>query len=237
MGEQPKIPFRSIQGWLFDLDGTLMDTDDAAVASLAARLSPILGKARAVKAARRLVMASETPGNQLLALADTFGVDAWIFALLDRLKGRAQPTYRLIQGVKELLVELKGQGHALGIVSTRSQDEAQAFLQQHDLSSLFSVCATRETTHYLKPHPEPILYAVTHLGLESQACAMVGDTPVDIRAARRAGAWAIGMLCGFGEPRELRRAGAHLILPSTGDLLKCIQQAQTEGTGPDTYTP
>jgi len=66
---------------------------------------------------------------------------------------------------------------------------------------------------------------------------MVGDTPVDIRAARRAGAWAIGVLCGFGEPRELRRAGAHLILPSTGDLLKYIQQAQTEGTGPDTYTP
>jgi len=107
MKEQSKIPFRSIQGWLFDLDGTLMDTDDAAAASLADRLSPLLGKARAVKVARRLVMASETPGNQLLALADAFGVDAWIFALWDRLKGHTQPTYRLIQGVKELLVELR----------------------------------------------------------------------------------------------------------------------------------
>jgi phosphoglycolate phosphatase len=47
---------------------------------------------------------------------------------------------------------------------------------------------------------------------------MVGDTTVDIRAGRAAGAQTVGVLCGFGEEAELRRQGADLILPSTADL-------------------
>jgi N-acetyl-D-muramate 6-phosphate phosphatase len=47
---------------------------------------------------------------------------------------------------------------------------------------------------------------------------MVGDTPIDIRAGRAAGAQTIGVLCGFGEREELLRAGADLILDSTADL-------------------
>jgi phosphoglycolate phosphatase-like HAD superfamily hydrolase len=54
---------------------------------------------------------------------------------------------------------------------------------------------------------------------------MVGDTPVDVLSARRAGAWAVGVLCGFGERYELERAGAHVILPCTSDLLS-LQQAK-----------
>jgi phosphoglycolate phosphatase len=48
---------------------------------------------------------------------------------------------------------------------------------------------------------------------------MVGDTAVDVKSARRAGAWSVAVLCGFGERKELERAGAHLILDSTADLL------------------
>lgn len=231
------MPFDKIQGWLFDLDGTLIDTDDAAAESLTVKLKPILGKARAAKFARRLVMASETPGNQLLSLADRLGLDTWIFALSNRLRGHAQPTYRLIRGVRELLIELKDQGRIIGIVSTRSWPETQTFLQQHDLSPFFSACVTREATRYLKPRAEPILRAAAQLGLRPQACAMIGDTPVDMRAARRAGVWAIGVLCGFGEANELRRAGAQLILPSTGDLLTFIQENHGEGMGISTSTP
>ena len=47
---------------------------------------------------------------------------------------------------------------------------------------------------------------------------MIGDTTVDIRAGRAAGAQTVGVLCGFGSERELRRAGADLILASTAEL-------------------
>jgi phosphoglycolate phosphatase-like HAD superfamily hydrolase len=47
---------------------------------------------------------------------------------------------------------------------------------------------------------------------------MVGDTTVDVRAARRAGTWSAAVLCGFGQKDELKRAGAHIILENTADL-------------------
>ena len=47
---------------------------------------------------------------------------------------------------------------------------------------------------------------------------MVGDTTVDVKTGRRAGAQTLGVLCGFGTEKELIRAGADLILASTADL-------------------
>jgi len=51
---------------------------------------------------------------------------------------------------------------------------------------------------------------------------MVGDTTVDILAARAAGAHAVGVLCGFGDRKELERAGAHRILKTTSDLTEWL---------------
>jgi phosphoglycolate phosphatase-like HAD superfamily hydrolase len=64
-----------------------------------------------------------------------------------------------------------------------------------------------------------MLYAAEKLAIVPEYCLMVGDTPVDIRAARLAGMQSAGVLCGFGREKGLRQAGADLILRSTADLL------------------
>jgi phosphoglycolate phosphatase len=64
------------------------------------------------------------------------------------------------------------------------------------------------------------------MGVDPQACLMVGDTTVDIRAGRAAGAQTIGVLCGFGTQRELERAGADLIVSSTADLAEILAGQQ-----------
>jgi phosphoglycolate phosphatase len=51
---------------------------------------------------------------------------------------------------------------------------------------------------------------------------MVGDTSVDIRAGKKAGAQTVGVLCGFGMEDELRKCGADLILSNTADLVQVI---------------
>jgi len=221
MGSRSSIPFDRIQGWFFDLDGTLMDTDDQTVDKLAVRIRG-LGPSASRRFARWLVMTSETPGNAALTVMDALRLDRMVFQVKDRLSQGTAPTFRLIDGVTPLLVNLARDAR-LAIVSTRTQGAAQAFLEQHTLVALFDLVVTQETTDRLKPHPEPILYAAETLGLAPDTCVMVGDTPVDIRSARRAGAWAVGVLCGFGREAELRRAGAHLIVPSTADLLDLLR--------------
>jgi phosphoglycolate phosphatase-like HAD superfamily hydrolase len=64
--------------------------------------------------------------------------------------------------------------------------------------------------------------AANKMGVPPQACLMAGDTTVDIRAGKSAGAQTVGVLCGFGEEPELRRQGADLILPGTADLVKVL---------------
>ena len=56
------------------------------------------------------------------------------------------------------------------------------------------------------------------MGVPAQACLMIGDTTVDILAAKAAGAQSVGVLCGFGERDELERIGADLILDTTAVL-------------------
>ena len=214
------IPFARIRAWLFDLDGTLMDTDDQAVETLAHRLRH-LGHTASYDLARRLVMTSESPLNYALTVIDVLGLDSLAFALRRRLSRGIRPTLRPIAGVKPLLEHLACRGK-LALVSTRSAPDAHAFLKQHHLTDLFSLTVTQETTRRLKPHPQPVVYAARSLGLSPSDCVMVGDTPADMRSAQRAGTWAIGVLCGFGEERELWRAGADQIVVSTADILPLV---------------
>jgi phosphoglycolate phosphatase len=214
------IPFDQIQGWFFDLDGTLMDTDDQAVEKLTRRLR-FLGDERAHRLARRMVMAGETPMNYAITAVDIVGLDAVLFGVRRMLHARTDPTFRLIEGVKPLLAHLAERA-TLAVVSTRCSEDAMEFLHQHDLVAYFALTVNNTTTKRLKPHPEPVLYAAKMLGLSPEACVMVGDTTMDILSGRRAGAWTVGVLCGFGEEAELWRAGAHLVVPSTADLLELI---------------
>ncbi len=209
-----------VQAILFDLDGTLMDTDDQAVEKLAHRLQRLRWP-HPHRTARRLVMASETPGNILITLLDMVGLDAPVMAFnnwLRRRRGLRSPRdFRIMADAQEMLATMSGR-YRLAVVTTRGQTETQEFLDQHDLHDIFETLVTRESTWRLKPHPAPIRHAAQRLGVPVENCVMVGDTTVDVKSARRAGAWAVAVLCGFGERKELERTGAHAILEHTSQL-------------------
>ena len=213
---------QEVDAVLFDLDGTLIDTDDELVEDLASRLhriEPLLPTGDARRSVRRTIMASEKPANALLTMLDKVGLDDQAFSLRDRLsrlKGqRPAEQFRLVEGVSELLDYLDG-NFKLGIVTTRSQPEVAAFLDQYGYAERFQAIITRDDVERLKPHPEPVLKAAGLLDVSVERCAMVGDTRVDVEAANAAGAVSIGVLSGFSERDDL--LDADLILESTADL-------------------
>lgn len=210
------VPFASIRGWFFDLDGTLADTDDRLVNQLAVRFR-FLGASRSARLSRRLVMALETPVNRLITLLDSVGLDRALFSIKGKLRPAGAEHFELMAGADGLLRAL-GPERRVAIISTRSPASVAAFLDRHELRSAVDLVVTHESTRRLKPSPEPVIYAMRQLGLAPGQCLLVGDTPMDMLSARRAGVWAVGVLCGFGEKVELQRAGAHLVLPDTVDL-------------------
>ena len=213
-----------IEAICFDIDGTLSDTDDVVVARLARWLRPLAWlrpTAAPAALARRLVMASETPLNELYEAADRLRLDAPLLRLARAARAflpQRPPIYRLVPGVRAMLAALAPH-YRLAVVSARPRPSTLGFLEYFGLTPYFGDCiATAETCERTKPDPAPLRWAARCLGVPPEACLMVGDTTVDIRTGRAAGAQTVGVLCGFGEEAELRRAGADLVLPSTADL-------------------
>jgi phosphoglycolate phosphatase-like HAD superfamily hydrolase len=96
-------------------------------------------------------------------------------------------------------------------------------LEHYGVRELFTAVVGAQTTQRMKPHPEPLLYAAQKMGVEPADCLMIGDTTIDVRTGKAAGAQTVAVLCGFGTERELRAAGADLILPTTSDLLAVLR--------------
>lgn len=217
-----------IRAVLFDMDGTLADTDDAWIARAARLLRPVNFVFPGRDPTRFLrwgLMRSETPLNWLLTVPDQLGIDPALAAMSDWLYGmRGQGTpanFLLIEGVGPMLAALAGR-YKLALVTSRDRRGVEAFLAQHNLAGYFQVVVSALSASRIKPHPAPVLLAAEKLGLPPSACLMVGDTTVDIRAGRQAGAQTAGVLCGFGERDELEQAGADAVLERTPQVLEAL---------------
>ena len=120
-----------------------------------------------------------------------------------------------IAGTPQLTQALAKQ-YRLSIVTTRSAEEVNIFLDQNGFNGAFSVIVSGDSSRRLRPHPQPVRQAAEALGIPAAQCVLVGDTGADIQAAKAAGVFAIGVLCGFGDAKDL--CDADLVLPTTAQL-------------------
>ena len=218
----PLDPLR-IKALCFDVDGTLNDTDDQ-YAEKAERffksISFLMPRSNYRRVARRFVMWAEAPGNALIGLPDTLGLDDELSRLVNFMsrvrKGKIR-VFRPIAGVVELLEKLHGR-YPMAVVSARDETSTRDFLRQAGIDRYFVCVAGALTVEHTKPYPDPIVWAARQMGVRPEECLMIGDTTVDMRAGKAARAQTVGVLCGFGEEDELRRRGADEILTTTADL-------------------
>jgi phosphoglycolate phosphatase-like HAD superfamily hydrolase len=168
----------------------------------------------------------EAPGNTLIGLPDIIGLDDELLGLwewLNRHRPRPMKHFIMVPGIKEMLERLHGR-YPMAVVSARDDKSTRAFLKQFGLTGYFREIVTAITAEHTKPYPDPILYAAERMGVAPEHCLMVGDTTVDIRAGKAAGAQTVGVLCGFGEAGELKRRGADVILDNTAKLADLLLQ-------------
>ena len=122
------------------------------------------------------------------------------------------------------MLESLSKRYPLAVVSARDTLSTMEFLNQFDLAPYFKCIATDQTCEHTKPFADPILWAAREMDVAPEACLMVGDTTVDMRAGKAAGAQIVGVLCGFGEQDELREYGADMILSMTAELVQVLEE-------------
>ena len=193
---------------LFDLDGTLIDSTDAILESLHAAFD-MFGKQippdEIIKA---------QIGYPLDRMFATFGVPE---DRVNRYVDAYKMHYRQISCQKTVLlpqaaqaVHLASQDARLGVVTTKTAKYSIELLEHMGIMKYFEVLIGREDVTYPKPHPEPILKAILKLGSDKNKCWMIGDTPMDILAAKDAGIRAVGVKCGYADESTLSPFADHI---------------------------
>jgi HAD superfamily hydrolase (TIGR01509 family) len=215
---------RSVRAILFDLDGTLLDTDDMLVDQITGKLRPLSFVDRLYtrrRFVRKVIMALETPLNLVLTLLALFRLDkrvlSWGKWLRMAYGQRSPASYVAVEGVVRLVQNLSEQ-YDLAIITTRDRQDTLAFVERFGLKDCFKAIVTRQDVRRLKPNREPIVRAAGLLGYSPEQCIVVGDTTVDVQSGKRAGAMTVGVLCGLGERAELERLEPDLIVETTARL-------------------
>lgn len=211
------------KGFIFDVDGTLIDSNDAHAhawqhALLEARLAigfePIrrlIGKGSDKLLAELTGIDVRSPRGQQLSARKT---ELFKSHYLPRLKPFAQAA--------ELLRYLKRGGARLAVATSASPAELDDLLALLRADQVFDVKVTAEDAGASKPDPDSISRAVRNLGLKPAQCVMVGDTPYDAGAARRASVAFIGLRCGGWRDKELQPAIA--VYSGPAELLSALQK-------------
>lgn len=204
---------------LFDLDGTLIDSTEAILESFGV-VYETFGKQVAHETEIKKLIGY--PLDIMFMMLGVHASDAPSYV------AAYKEHYRLISRRKTTLLPLAKEAikHAatiarLGIVTTKTAHYSQELLEHLGVMHYFEVLIGRESVINPKPHPEPILKALEHLKADAKQTWMIGDTPLDLIAAREAGVHGVGVLCGYGEKFELEKHTS-FIFSDTRDAIKMI---------------
>jgi HAD superfamily hydrolase (TIGR01549 family) len=201
-------PNPSIQGVLFDWDGTLVDSYEADADAYLAMFRE-MGIPWGIKELTR----HYSPDWYAVYRAAGLPQDRWDAADTAWRKQYAKHRPKLIAGTRGVLARLAGR-HKLGLVTSGDRDRVTRQLRSFRLTPLFSARVCAGDTERKKPHPEPLQAAIAKMRLHPSSCVFVGDAPQDVEMARGAGVFAIGVLGPFPTERRLRASRPDLLLES-----------------------
>jgi len=202
---------------LFDLDGTVIDSGAIILASM--------------RHAAREVLGVEVPDEQLMAAVGGPGLEAQMQALSPDRADELVTVYRAhneplhdelicCAGMDEVLVQLKDEGRRLGIVTAKRRQTVELAFARIPIEHLFETVVGGDETKKHKPDPEPLLLALERLGAAPDDAVYVGDAPFDVKAAKAAGLYSVGVTWGGIHGRErLEAEEPDALVDTTEELL------------------
>ncbi len=135
-------------------------------------------------------------------------------------------TISAFEGARELIADLKSSGRAVILATSAQPREVDHYLDLLDARELVDGWTSSGDVERTKPAPDLVKAALAKLGRNGPSSAvMVGDSPWDVEAARRAGVPTIAVLTGGFSAAELEDAGAVAVLESIAELRERLEDA------------
>lgn len=209
-------PFDAV---MFDMDGTLINSKVAIVASYHDATTKIMGEPYPVEEAdiERIIQLRGQETFPMIAKGDP--------VVADQLKEEFGKAYAIHQSeiplfdeVEVALAALRDGGIRLGIATSKARGRFEQDMERTGIKNFFEITITGDDVEHAKPHPAPITMGIEHMGLDPARVLYVGDGPNDVIAARAAGARQAGVEFGF-HPEECRAENPDYMLASYLDLI------------------
>lgn len=131
---------------------------------------------------------------------------------------------RPLPGARELLAALSEAGIPWAVATSGRMETARATLETLGIDFARTPVITRDLVKYAKPEPDLFLAAADKLGVGADASTVVGDSVWDMLAATRARFLGIGLLTGGYGTEELERSGAYRVFDDPADLLNHLDE-------------
>ncbi|WP_456380848.1 HAD family hydrolase [Hydrogenimonas sp.] len=193
---------------LFDLDGTLIDSTEAILESFSAAYGEF--GTEAPDAGAIVPMIGIPLGEMFVRLGvDISSVERYVAAYKRHYREISRDKTVLLPGAREAIEEA-AEFARLGIVTTKTGRYSIELMEHFGLMNRFEVLVGSEDVKKHKPHPEPIFAALEKMEVSGEHAWMIGDTLMDVHAARAAGIRPYALTCGYGKPEELKAECKHI---------------------------
>ena len=206
--------------YIFDLDGTLLNTLNDLAASTNYALRSVNLPEHSVDDVRRFV------GNGVRKLMERAIEGGDKNPLFDEAYATFRKHYlehgldttQPYPGIMEMLKELKGRGKRIAVVSNKFYDATQE-LVRHFFGEYVEVAIGERENIRKKPAPDTVVEAMRMLGVGKENAVYIGDSDVDFNTAKNVGIPCISVLWGFRDKDFLQSIGATTFITSPKELL------------------
>ncbi|WP_266169651.1 HAD family hydrolase [Dyella subtropica] len=215
----------NIQGVLFDLDGTLLDS----AADLYAALVTLCEEEGAPKPAYAPVREVVSRGSRAILQCGFPDHDeparlALVPRYLELYQDVMAHQTRAFDGVDDLLALIEARGMRWGIVTNKPAFLTDELVQQIGWAERASAVVSGDTLPVKKPDPAPVLLACEQAGLEPSRCLFVGDDRRDVQAGAAAGLYTVAASWGYLDGGDPHQWHADLVLDDPAQLTALLQR-------------
>jgi len=217
----------SVPAFLFDLDGTLIDSVYQHVLAWREALEHAGTELSVWRIHRRIGMSGgllpvhallRETGRKMTAV-DRENLQKWHAEAYQKFVSQVRP----LPGAVGLLATLSKANVPYAIATSGRLESAQPSLEALEINRGVPV-VTRDEVRHAKPDPDLFFAAAARLGVSIHDAVVVGDSVWDLLAARRARALGVGLASGGYGPEELERAGAYRVYDDPRDLLNHLDE-------------
>ncbi|MFU1795325.1 pyrophosphatase PpaX [Paenibacillus azoreducens] len=207
---------------LFDLDGTIIDTNELIITSF----MHVLEKHSLKPLTREQIIPKmgATLEQQLQHFSGMGDITALMATYRSYNDEHHDAMVRLFPGVEEVVKQLHAKGIRLGVVTTKNKPGTIRVLEMFDLQKYMGAVVTLNDVDHPKPHAEPVLKAVEKIGSEPSRTLMVGDSPMDILSAKAAGVQSAGVAWSLKGEDVLTEYKPDYMLQDIRDLYMLLEQ-------------